>query len=152
MLTWNHVLTCASVIFNPLANCALSADARYFCLWKRFSNSATWTLVKDVLGFFRFGGVLFWYGCPILRVIGNPVKKYLSSSLCKWFAKKEWYRDDINMTTPLRCQGMADFFNNVKKLSFKVFLNRFYRKCSLFESLRFINGFPRFLWSSTFVK
>lgn len=27
--------------------------------------------VKEVLGFFRFGGVLFWYGCPIRRVMGK---------------------------------------------------------------------------------
>lgn len=73
-LTWNQVLTWASVIFNPLANWARSADARYFCLWNRFSSSATWTLVNDVLGFFRFGGVLFWYGWPILRVMGKPGK------------------------------------------------------------------------------
>lgn len=45
-LTWNHVLTCASVIFNPLASCARSADAKYFCLWNRFSSSATWILVN----------------------------------------------------------------------------------------------------------
>jgi len=31
--------TCASVIFNPLANCERSDDAKYFCRWKRFSNS-----------------------------------------------------------------------------------------------------------------
>lgn len=60
ILTWNQVFTCASVILRPLASWALSADAKYFCLWKRFSNSATWILVNEVLGFFRFGGVLFW--------------------------------------------------------------------------------------------
>lgn len=27
---WNQVLTCASVIFSPLARADLSADARYF--------------------------------------------------------------------------------------------------------------------------
>lgn len=72
-LTWNHVLTCASVIFNPLAKAALSADARYFCLWNRFSNSATWMRVNEVRGFFRFGGVRFWYGCPMRRAIGKAV-------------------------------------------------------------------------------
>jgi hypothetical protein len=56
---WNHVFTWASVIFNPLANAALSAEAKYFCLWNLFSSSATCILVNDVLGFFRFGGVLF---------------------------------------------------------------------------------------------
>lgn len=40
-LFWNHVFTCASVIFRPRANEARSADAKYFCLWNRFSNSAT---------------------------------------------------------------------------------------------------------------
>ncbi len=31
--------TCASVIFKPFANCERSDDAKYFCRWKRFSNS-----------------------------------------------------------------------------------------------------------------
>lgn len=39
---WNQVLTWASVILSPRARAARSADAKYFCLWKRFSNSATW--------------------------------------------------------------------------------------------------------------
>lgn len=65
---WNHVLTCASVIFRVLARVARSALARYFCLWNRFSNSQICTLEKDVRGFFRLGGVRFWYGCPIRRV------------------------------------------------------------------------------------
>lgn len=38
---WNHVFTWASVIFRLRANAARSADARYFCLWNRFSSSAT---------------------------------------------------------------------------------------------------------------
>lgn len=56
---WNQVFTCASVILRPRASAARSADAKYFCLWKRFSNSATCMRVKDVRGFFRFGGVRF---------------------------------------------------------------------------------------------
>lgn len=65
---WTYqVLTCASVIFNCLANEARSAEARYFCLWNRFSNSQICIRVNDVRGFFRFGGVRFWYGWPILR-------------------------------------------------------------------------------------
>ena len=68
---WNQVLTCASVIFRLLARAARSALARYFCRWKRFSSSQIWTLEKDVRGFFRLGGVRFWYGCPIRRVTAN---------------------------------------------------------------------------------
>lgn len=64
---WNHVLTWASVIFSCLARAARSALARYFCLWKRFSSSQICMRVKEVRGFFRFGGVRFWYGWPILR-------------------------------------------------------------------------------------
>lgn len=63
---WNQVLTWASVILRDLASVALSADARYFCLWNRFSSSQICILVNEVRGFFLFGGVLFWYGCPIL--------------------------------------------------------------------------------------
>lgn len=59
-LFWNQVFTCASVIFSDFANAARSADAKYFCLWKRFSSSAICSLVKLVLGFFLFGGVRFW--------------------------------------------------------------------------------------------
>ncbi len=66
-LFWNHVLTCASVILSVLASAALSVEARYFCLWKRFSSSQIWMREKEVRGFFRLGGVLFWYGWPILR-------------------------------------------------------------------------------------
>ncbi|TNN48791.1 hypothetical protein EYF80_041030 [Liparis tanakae] len=54
------VLTWASVIFRALARAARSADARYFCRWKRFSSSQICSRVKDVRGFFFFGGVLFW--------------------------------------------------------------------------------------------
>lgn len=71
---WNQVLTCASVIFRLLARAARSALARYFCRWKRFSSSQIWTLEKDVRGFFRFGGVRFWYGCPIRRVTANGTR------------------------------------------------------------------------------
>lgn len=60
LLFWNHVLTWASVIFKPLANADLSAEAKYFCLWNRFSSSIICNLEKEVLGFFLFGGVLFW--------------------------------------------------------------------------------------------
>lgn len=38
---WNHVFTWASVILSSLASAARSADAKYFCLWNRFSNSHT---------------------------------------------------------------------------------------------------------------
>lgn len=31
--------------------------------------------VNDVRGFFLFGGVLFWYGCPIRRVIGKAAER-----------------------------------------------------------------------------
>lgn len=71
---WNQVLTCASVIFRLLARAARSALARYFCRWKRFSSSQIWTLEKEVRGFFRFGGVRFWYGCPIRRVTANGTR------------------------------------------------------------------------------
>lgn len=67
-LFWNQVLTCASVIFRALAKVARSADARYFCRWKRFSSSQICTLLKEVRGFFLLGGVRFWYGWPIRRV------------------------------------------------------------------------------------
>ncbi len=71
---WNQVLTCASVIFRLLARAARSALARYFCRWKRFSSSQIWTLEKDVRGFFRLGGVRFWYGWPIRRVTANGTR------------------------------------------------------------------------------
>lgn len=71
---WNQVLTCASVIFRLLARAARSALARYFCRWKRFSSSQIWTLEKEVRGFFRLGGVRFWYGCPIRRVTANGTR------------------------------------------------------------------------------
>lgn len=64
---WNHVLTCASVIFRVLARAARSALARYFCRWKRFSSSHICARENDVRGFFRLGGVRFWYGWPIRR-------------------------------------------------------------------------------------
>lgn len=67
LLFWNHVLTCASVILSVLAREALSADARYFCLWNLFSSSQICMRVKLVRGFFLFGGVRFWYGCPMRR-------------------------------------------------------------------------------------
>ena len=41
---WNQVFTWASVILSSLARAARSADARYFCLWNRFSNSHTCNL------------------------------------------------------------------------------------------------------------
>lgn len=72
---WNQVFTCASVILSPRARAARSADARYFCLWNRFSSSATWMRVKEVRGFFRLGGVLFWYGWPIRRAMGKAVNE-----------------------------------------------------------------------------
>lgn len=71
LLFWNHVLTCASVILSAFAKAALSAEARYFWRWKRFSSSQIWRRVNDVLGFFFFGGVRFWYGWPIRRVTVN---------------------------------------------------------------------------------
>lgn len=57
---WNQVLTCASVILRDFASAALSAEARYFWRWKRFSSSQICTREKDVRGFLRLGGVLFW--------------------------------------------------------------------------------------------
>ena len=66
-LFWNQVLTCASVIFRFLARLARSVEARYFCLWNRFSSSQIWMRENEVRGFFRFGGVRFWYGWPIRR-------------------------------------------------------------------------------------
>lgn len=59
-LFWNQVLTCASVIFRALASAARSADARYFCRWKRFSSSQICSRLNDVRGFFLLGGVRFW--------------------------------------------------------------------------------------------
>jgi hypothetical protein len=73
-LFWNHVLTWASVIFRLFASAARSADAKYFCLWNRFSSSAICNRVNEVRGFFRLGGVRFWYGCPIRRVIGKAAE------------------------------------------------------------------------------
>lgn len=67
-LFWNQVLTWASVIFRALASAARSADARYFCRWKRFSSSQICSRLNDVRGFFFFGGVRFWYGWPTRRV------------------------------------------------------------------------------------
>jgi hypothetical protein len=67
LLFWNHVLTCASVILSALASVALSVEARYFCLWKRFSSSQICSRENDVRGFFRFGGVRFAYGWPMRR-------------------------------------------------------------------------------------
>ena len=63
---WNQVFTWASVIFKFFASVALSVEAKYFCLWNLFSSSHIWSLEKEVRGFFRFGGVRFWYGWPIL--------------------------------------------------------------------------------------
>ena len=60
LLFWNHVLTWASVILRFLAREARSVEARYFCLWKRFSSSQIWIRENEVRGFFRFGGVRFW--------------------------------------------------------------------------------------------
>ena len=70
---WNQVLTCASVILRFLANVALSVDAKYFCLWKRFSSSHICNLENEVRGFFLLGGVRFWYGCPILLGASGPL-------------------------------------------------------------------------------
>ena len=70
---WNQVLTCASVILRFLANVALSVDAKYFCLWKRFSSSHICNLENEVRGFFLLGGVRFWYGCPIRRGASGPL-------------------------------------------------------------------------------
>ena len=44
--------------------------------WKgnKNGNRLTWSRVKDVRGFFRFGGVLCWYGCPIRRASGKPAQ------------------------------------------------------------------------------
>ena len=64
---WNQVFTWASVIFKFFAKVALSVDAKYFCLWNLFSSSQIWSRENEVLGFFLFGGVRFWYGWPILR-------------------------------------------------------------------------------------
>lgn len=82
---WNQVLTWASVIFSVLARAARSALARYFCLWKRFSNSQICTREKDVRGFFLFGGVRFWYGWPMRRATVNGVR---AAVVCK--RKPRW--------------------------------------------------------------
>ena len=42
LLFWNQVFTWASVIFRFLARVARSVEAKYFCLWKRFSSSQIW--------------------------------------------------------------------------------------------------------------
>jgi len=42
LLFWNQVFTWASVIFRFLAKVARSVEAKYFCLWKRFSSSHIW--------------------------------------------------------------------------------------------------------------
>lgn len=57
---WNQVFTWASVILRALARAARSAEARYFCRWKRFSSSQICRRVKEVRGFFFLGGVRFW--------------------------------------------------------------------------------------------
>ena len=59
-LFWNQVFTWASVILRLFASVALSVEAKYFCLWNRFSNSQIWSLENDVRGFFLLGGVRFW--------------------------------------------------------------------------------------------
>lgn len=81
---WNQVFTCESVMSRSFARSHRSEDARYFCRWKRLSSSMicvygngfklkfleifiTCCRLKDVRGFFRFGGVLFWYGWPTRR-------------------------------------------------------------------------------------
>lgn len=45
---------------------------RWICLGNTWLH--TWIRVNDVRGFFLFGGVRFWYGCPIRRAIGNAVE------------------------------------------------------------------------------
>ena len=72
-LFWNQVFTWASVILRFLANVALSVEAKYFCLWNLFSSSQICNLEKEVRGFLRFGGVLFWYGWPIRLGVNGPV-------------------------------------------------------------------------------
>ena len=64
----HQVFTWASVILSVFAKVARSAEAKYFCLWKRFSSSQICIRVNEVRGFFRFGGVRFWYGWPMRRV------------------------------------------------------------------------------------
>lgn len=98
LLFWNHVLTCASVILSVLAKEALSAEARYFCLWNLFSSSQICIRVKLVRGFFLFGGVRFWYGWPMRRggIGGRPVDKEKGTVKegRKWNLIKLWNAND----------------------------------------------------------
>lgn len=79
VLTWNQVLTWASVILSPRARAARSADAKYFCLWKRFSNSATWNTPKEMI----------WYSIHHSRIISSwrrTIYTHLNScEWCSWF-------------------------------------------------------------------
>ena len=75
LLFWNHVFTCESVSWRCFASLSLSVDAKYFWPKNLASNSATWSLLKVVLGFFLLGGVLFEYGWPILRYSPTQCKK-----------------------------------------------------------------------------
>lgn len=52
----------------------------------------TCILVNDVLGFFRFGGVLFWYGWPIRRAIGKAETEYIANINCWRFLFFWWLR------------------------------------------------------------
>lgn len=80
-----QVFTCASVIFNPLASEALSADARYFCLRNRRSSSLICCRVNEVRGFLRLGGVRFWYGWPIRRgIIEDAPKAATAAAAAAW--------------------------------------------------------------------
>lgn len=103
LLFWNHVLTCASVILSVLAKEALSAEARYFCLWNLFSSSQICIRVKLVRGFFLFGGVRFWYGWPMRRggIGGRPVDKEKGTVReKKWNLFKFWHaNNEMNKIT-----------------------------------------------------
>lgn len=109
---WNQVLTCASVILRLFARAARSALARYFCRWNLFSSSQIWTLEKDVRGFFRLGGVRFWYGCPIRLVTANGTRAAAGEKKGKW-GEHRWGEDEISSSSK-RINSLPTLYGNLR--------------------------------------
>lgn len=80
---WNQVLTWASVILSPRARAARSADAKYFCLWKRFSNSATWNFNRKYYRFIQL--IVFLSYMIALQMVFCQNTHLNSSEWCSWF-------------------------------------------------------------------
>jgi len=133
---WNQVLTCASVIFRLLARAARSALARYFCRWKRFSSSQIWTLEKEVRGFFRLGGVRFWYGCPIRRVTANGTRA-AAGNRERERERDRWVEDFLqHQTLCMEIQG------HTSQISALVDNNSLFRLCTPY--VKYVRG--NILW------